>query len=91
MASINSVPCSITSRAFGFGSAYTIVINGVSCQCCSTDNRELLFISIFSLIKKTLVELSLLSLIVHMIEFWYVKQNIKTSLTIKIVMGMIMI
>ncbi|GAB0179231.1 solute carrier family 15 member 1 [Grus japonensis] len=38
MASINSVPCSITSRAFGFGSAYTIVING-----CSQDGLDILY------------------------------------------------
>lgn len=54
------------------------------------DNTELLFMSIFSLTKKPLVELFLLSFIVRMIEFWYVKQNIKPSLTIKIMMGIIM-
>lgn len=80
------MPCSVTSKALGFGSAYTIVINKVSCQCCWIDKTELLFMSIFSLSKKILVELSLLPLIVYMIELLYVKQNIKPLLTIKIMM-----
>jgi len=62
--------------AFGFGSAYTIVINKVSCQCCWMDKTEWLFMSVFSLMKKTLVKWSLLALIVHIIELLYVQQNI---------------
>ncbi|XP_075597153.1 solute carrier family 15 member 1 [Balearica regulorum gibbericeps] len=38
MAFKNSVPCSITSKAFGFGSANTIVING-----CSGDVLDVLY------------------------------------------------
>uniref|UniRef100_A0A672U7Q0 Solute carrier family 15 member 1 n=1 Tax=Strigops habroptila TaxID=2489341 RepID=A0A672U7Q0_STRHB len=33
----NSATCSFTSKAFGFGSAYTIIINEVSCQLYSED------------------------------------------------------
>lgn len=87
----NSGNCSVASEAFGFGSAYTIVINKVSCQCCWMDKTGLLFTSMFSLLKKTPVELSLLPSIVHIIELLYVKQNINPSLTIQIMIGMVMI
>lgn len=79
----NSIPCSVTSKSFGFGSAYTITIDEVSCQCCWMDNTEANFMPTFSLIKKTKKQntcrLSLLPLILHMTEFWYVKWLFKNN------------